>query len=888
MLREHPGAAAERTPALIRRSHTQQGEEQTVPGAIYSVEVQPILPQRLARLTDLANDLYFSWDRGVRRLFRDLDEACWEGCAHNPKVFLRRVPQARLDTAAEDPLFLAEYRRTLTAYDTYLEATAHSPVEPHLDPARDRVAYFSAEFGFHQSMPIYAGGLGILAADYCKAMSHLRAPFVGVGMLYRQGYFAQRLLCDGEQVADHRVVEPSDLPVTPALDASGNEVRVSVELAGRRVQLRVWVARAGHVRLFLLDSDTPENGPDERRVTYQLYGGDAGTRIQQEIVLGIGGVRALRALGIAPTVWHINEGHAAFLVVERCRERVREGYDFASALEGVAADTVFTTHTPVPAGHDSFEHGLMRSYFGGMMGELGIDEARFLALGASPHTPGAFNMTSLALRGSRMHNGVSRIHGQVASQMESHIWPQVPPAENPIGYVTNGVDVGTFHGLPWNALFDMYLDRGWRARLTDEAFWARFIDHIPNHVFQSVHEILKSELLGYARQLATTQFRRGGYAESLIQHLTRYLDVHHLDTLLVGFARRFATYKRATLLFRDLPRLARLVNDPDRPVLFLFAGKAHPRDLPGQQLIREIAAISMRPEFQGRILLLEDYNFSMARRLMPGVDVWLNVPEYPKEACGTSGMKAAINGAINLSVLDGWWGEGYDGENGWAITPHPELEPQRRDEQEAMELLDILEHQVVPLYYARGRAGDRDVWINKAKASMKTVLPRFNSVRMALDYLRDYYAPASRHGPRLGADSGAGARALAAWKAQVHEAWPRLRVRLAGPIPDAVRADAPLPLDVAVYLNGLRPEHVQAECLLGRPNELGEFVVSRSVLLSPAGQTGEGETLYRVDLRPPGGDAPIAAGLGQFKIRVYPYHPLLRHRFETGRMLWLE
>ena len=856
-------------------------------GTTFSVEVQPVLPARLARLTDLAHDLYYSWDRSVRRIFRDLDEATWVASLHNPRVFLRRVPQARLDAAAEDPIFLAEFRRALSAYDTYLESAGRPRSEPHLETGRDLVAYFSAEFGFHQSVPLYAGGLGILAADLCKAMSHLRAPFVAVGLLYRQGYFDQRLLCNGDQIADYRTVEPADLPVSAARDPRGAEVVVAVDLPGRRLLLRVWEAKAGHVRLYLLDSDVPGNSPRDRAITYQLYGGDAETRIQQEIALGIGGGRALRALGLAPTVWHINEGHPAFLVLERCRQQVEQGLDFASAHELAAASTVFTTHTPVPAGHDIFEHALMRTYFGGFWSGLGIDEGRFLALGATPRDPGRFNMTALALRGSRYQNGVSRIHARVAAQNEAYVWPEVPPDESPMGHVTNGVDVGTFLGLPWNALFDMYVDRGWRARLTDTAFWERVLDRIPNHVFQSVHEILKSELLEYARERATVQYRRGGYAESLIQHLTRFLTARRLDTLLVGFARRFATYKRATLLFRDLPRLARIVNNPDRPVLFLFAGKAHPNDRPGQDLIRTIAEVSMRPEFQGRIVLLEDYNFSMARRLMPGVDVWLNVPEYPMEACGTSGMKAAINGAINLSVLDGWWGEAYDGENGWAIHPHPELDPARRDEQEALELYDLLEDQIAPMYFARNREGDRDVWVSRSKASMKTVMPRFNGIRMALDYLRDYYAQAARHGVRLADGGGAGARSLAAWKARVAEAWPRLRMRLATALPAAVRAADPLALEVAVSLNGLQPEDVRVECLSGGLDEVGAFVATGSTLLEPAGDAGGGETLYRLKLRGEGG-RPLGDGLGHFKVRLFPYHPLLAHRFETGRMLWLE
>jgi len=857
-----------------------------MPGTRFSVEIRPILPERLKRLEDLANDLYYSWDRGVRRLFRHLDEKTWAACRSNPKVFLRRVGQAKLEEAAHDPIFLADFRGILSAYDTYMQERPLAEVKSSFDMQQDLIAYFSAEFGFHQSVPIYAGGLGILAGDYCKSMSNLWVPFVGVGLLYREGYFTQRIQCDGTQLARYPHVDPEDLPVVPALDPSGKELDVQVSIAGRQVKLKVWEARAGHIKLYLLDSDLAENTPRDRAITAQLYGGDREARIKQEIVLGIGGVRALRAMQLAPTVWHINEGHAGFQILERCREQVDQLMDFDSALELVAANTVFTTHTPVPAGHDIFETSLVRSHFAGYIAELGISEERFFALGADPRHSSGFNMTALSMRGSRFRNGVSRIHGRVASELEGFVWPQVPAAENPIHYVTNGIDVDSFLGQSWVALFDMYMGRGWRAKLTDEAFWKGFIGAIPNHVYQSVRQIHKNAMFAEIRRRLIVQLQRSGCVDSVISDITRYLTPRTADILVVGFARRFATYKRATLLFKDLERLARLVNDPQRPVMFIFSGKAHPDDEPGKKLLKEVVEISLLPEFRGRILMLEGYNLSLARDLYPGVDVWLNVPEYPKEACGTSGMKAGVNGAINLSVLDGWWGEAFDGENGWAINPHPELDTATRDKQEAAELLSLLEREVVPLYFSRNADGEREAWIEKSKASMRTILPHFNGMRMVGDYLSDLYGPAAKQRRLLAGDGAAGARELAQWRSKVAQAWPDIKVQLASVPPDAVNNGESMLIAVNVALNGLSPQDVEVECVVGKQDVLGEFIPVGSVMLEHTGRTPEGETQYRADLCAP---HPCYSfeGLQHYQIRVYPYHRLLSHRFECGLMLWL-
>ncbi|UCH52336.1 MAG: alpha-glucan family phosphorylase, partial [Pseudomonadota bacterium] len=595
----------------------------------FVLEVQPRIPARLERLSELANNLLYGWERQVRGLFFRLDAKLWEVVGHNPKVFLRRVSQQRLHEAAEDRVFMEEYNRVLSAFDTYHKAAMRSGVENLLDPEQDLVAYFCAEFGFHESVQLYSGGLGILAGDHCKAASDIGLPFVAVGLLYRQGYFTQTIDGQGVQVAHYAPTNFADLPISPALDADGRELRVLVNLPGRRVDVKVWWAQAGRITLYLLDTDLPENTEADRRITYQLYGGDVHTRIHQWLVLGFGGVRALRAVGRKPTVWHINEGHAAFSILERCRELVREGVNFDAALEAVAANTVFTTHTPVPAGHDIFDHSLMRTYFAEYVHEIGASMEHFLSIGATPTSQGGFNQTALALRGSRFRNGVSRIHGGVASRMSAYVWPQVPVEENPIGHITNGVHVPTFLAREWANLFDMRFGGGWRNELLNTEYWDKQVDLIPDHSFWSLRQSLKSEMLAEVQRRAVRQHRRNGASEATIQRLTQHLSPRETDVLTIGFARRVATYKRATLLFGEPERLARLLNDPVRPCLLIFAGKAHPNDLPAQQFIKIIHDYSRRPEFEGRIILLEGYDQALARKLVTGVDVWLNTPEYP-------------------------------------------------------------------------------------------------------------------------------------------------------------------------------------------------------------------------------------------------------------------
>ncbi len=852
-----------------------------LPGTRFVVETSPKIPAKLSRLEELANNLWYSWDRPTRTLFARLHPRLWDQVGANPIRFLRRIDERHLTEAAEDQAFLTAYHRVLSAFDTYHnEAMRRSP---KLGP-QQLVAYFCAEFGFHESFPIYSGGLGILAGDHCKAASDIGLPFVGVGLLYRQGYFTQHIDREGNQVSINADSEFNELPVRPALDDQGREVRVTVELAQRPVQVKVWWSRVGNVKIYLLDTDLPENQSEDREITHRLYGGDRKIRIEQEIVLGVGGVRTLSRLGLQPTVWHINEGHAAFLVLERIRNLVAETkVDYSTALEAVAANTVFTTHTPVPAGHDHFDRDMVARYFAGMDQALGLDMAGLLALGNDPgNGESEFNMTALAVRGSRHQNGVSRIHGDVSARICGGFWPQIPVQENPIQYVTNAVHVPTFLAREWMDLFDRFIGGEWRNRLSDRTFW-NSVGDIPDHLYWSVRQSLKSQMLYAVRERIAVQHYRNLGNDAHLERMLKQADLHDPNVLTIGFARRFATYKRADLLFTHLDWLRQIVLNPKCPVLFIFAGKAHPADHPGQDMIRRIHAISNMPEFQDKILLLENYDMGLARRLVAGVDVWLNTPLYPMEASGTSGMKAGINGTLNLSVLDGWWGEGYDGKNGWAIRPAPDyLDESRRNQEDARTLYEIIQDQVVPLYYDRGKFGFSSGWVAKSKAAMASTLTQFNTGRMLDEYQERFYLPAIRQGERYRENQHALARTVANWKARVREAWPNVKLhRLDNPVRH-LQFGSSMHVAVAVSLGGLQTGDVCVELLLNRsPDRLGQAEYSGFKLESRGSEGSEGEYLFALDLQPE------LCGQLDYHIRVYPCHPALTHPFETGLMTWL-
>jgi starch phosphorylase len=848
-------------------------------GTVFTIAVNPKIPPRLVRLEELANDLWYSWDRSTRSLFSRLDPSLWATTGHNPKDFLKRVDESLLLRAAEDQVFLANYNSVLSAYDSYHSEPVRNGATEGLHPD-DQVAYFCFEFGFHESFPIYSGGLGILAGDHCKAASDLRLPLVGVGLLYRQGYFFQTIDNLGNQRVTYTDSDFEDLPVASVLRDDGSEVRLEVEMPQRRVVVKVWRAKIGHVTLYLLDTNLAENSPDDRDITHQLYGGDRNLRIKQEILLGIGGVRALREVGIKPTIWHINEGHAAFMMLERMRNLVQQGLDFASSLEAVAASTVFTTHTSVPAGHDHFSDDMMAAYFEGFYRDLGITREEFMALGRVRGSHD-FNMTNLAIHGSRFQNGVSKIHGNVSARICRDLWPQIEPEENPMAHITNGVHVRTFLAQEWPDLFDRYLGYEWRNNMCDTDYWSR-ISAIPDHLFWSVRQTLKSQMLYSIRARLAVQISRNHGSEAHLDRLLRFTDPINPNILTLGFARRFATYKRATLLFNDLDWLRRIMLDQDRPVMIIFAGKAHPADVPGQDLIRHINQVAQLPEFEGQLLLVEDYDLRLARRLVAGVDVWLNSPVYPLEASGTSGMKAGINGTLNLSVLDGWWGEGYNGRNGWAIKPGPEnMDTERRDKEESRDFYETLQHHVVPLYYTRDKLGYSSGWVKMAKDSMMSLLPRYTAARMVSEYTRKFYVPASKQGALYAADDFSGAKKVAAWKAFVRKTWEGVAIRRLDTPSKRISFGDAVQFDVAVRLNGLQPEDVIVEMLICRQRNKITLREFNHIRFEFSGVEESGEHLYSLSL------TPDLCGKLDYYIRVYPYQPLLTHPFEMGMMVWV-
>ncbi|MBL8472146.1 MAG: alpha-glucan family phosphorylase [Rhodocyclaceae bacterium] len=847
--------------------------------AIFPLDVRPVLPPQLARLEELANDLWYSWDRDTRSLFSRLHVNLWEAVGHSPKALLKRVAQRRLDAAAQDPVFLHQYAQVLVAYDAYRAQSARTAVAQRLHE-HDLIAYFCAEFGLHESLPIYSGGLGILAGDHCKAASDYRLPLVGIGLLYRQGYFSQTIDKHGNQQAAYADSDFDDLPVAPVLDPDGKPLVIQLDLARRRVGVQLWQARVGHVRLVLLDTDIDSNSPQDRDIAHRLYGGDKSTRIEQEILLGMGGVRALAALGLHPTVWHINEGHAAFMIVARLLQRVEGGLDFDAALEAVAANTVFTTHTAVPAGHDHFTLDMLRDYLGPRCVAAQVPFERVAALGLTPASA-EFNMTALALRGSRFQNGVSRIHGLVSARICAAQWPQVSAEENPIAHITNGVHIPSFLSAEWREPFNRYLAAGWSGNCTDPAVW-RGVHDIPDHQFWSVRQSLKVQMLHLVRYVVARAHARNLGSESHLGRLLRLADATNPNVLTIGFARRFATYKRALLLFDDVDWLRQILCDEARPVLLLFAGKAHPADQPAQETIRRLAEYARMPEFEGRVLLLENYDLRLARRLLAGVDVWLNNPIYPLEASGTSGMKAALNGVINLSVLDGWWGEAYDGSNGWAIKPVFEgLDEASRARDEARTLYEILQDEVIPLYYARGSQGYSPGWIALAKRSIERIAPHFNAARMVGEYVAKFYQPAASQGRRHAQDDYALARELAAWKARVAEAWPRVQLRSVADAPQRLSFGNATRYALAVQLAGLDPASLRVEAVFSRPGEAAHAPRSKRLTLQPVEPLGKGEHLYALEF------TPDWCGRMECRFRAYPAHAALTHAMETGLMCWL-
>jgi starch phosphorylase len=700
---------------------------------------QTTIPERIKRLPELAGDLWWTWTPQAREVFRRLDYPIWRQTAHNPVLMLRTVSQEMLNLAAADAKFLATYDAAVTSLDAARNADDTWWQKRHPDAAGP-VAYFSAEFALHQSLPIYAGGLGVLAGDHCKEASDLGIPLVGVGFMYPQGYFHQIISSEGWQQESYERLNWADAPIEPAITAEGQPCVIAVPLGSRSVLVSVWRVRLGRVNLYLLDTDLEENAPWDRELSARLYGGDRETRIQQEIVLGIGGVRALKAMGWSPTVWHLNEGHAAFVVLQRIRDLIEAGQSFDDALQEVRRTTVFTTHTPMPAGHDAFPFNLVETHLSGAWGTLGAHRDAFLALGHYDNGSGPlFNMTALALRTAGSTNAVSQLHGAVTRKMWGPIWPGASEDKRPVRAITNGVHAPTWLSWELMRLFDKYFGDDWRERHDDEALWERIHD-IPDEELWSARQSLRQYLFDFIRERARRRWQDEHVGAARVLGAGTLLDP---SALTIGFARRFTGYKRPELIFHNHERLLSILNASRRPVQIVFAGKAHPADEIGKHHLQQVYRRAIDPVFGGRVAFVDDYDLHVAHFLVQGCDVWLNNPRKPLEASGTSGMKASVNGVPHLSIGDGWWSEGYTGENGWLIEPKtPPMDPESVDAADAEALYALLENDVVPRFYDRDKLGMPRRWLALVRQAIISVTPRFSARRMVKTYAEELYRPA--------------------------------------------------------------------------------------------------------------------------------------------------
>jgi starch phosphorylase len=842
--------------------------------------VIPTLPAELEPLREMVFNLWWTWEPSARRLFRHLDPELWNRTNHNPVRMLQLSRQSRLVDLAHDKNFLRElkdvhdaFRRYLAREDTYGKTGAASEI-------KKPIAYFSAEFGFHESIPNYSGGLGILAGDHCKSASDLDLNFVAIGLLYRHGYFKQQIDKEGTQQAVNLNQNFHHLPIREIRRGDAN-LLISVGILDREVFAKIWQLQVGRISLYLLDTDTPENSAEDRLITAELYGGDLEMRMRQEMVLGIGGVKALSALGIEAEVFHMNEGHSAFLSLERIRLRVvQQHLDFYSALQVVAAANIFTTHTPVPAGNDAFPREMMKKYFGDFATQLQIPFDELFRFGQTSADPlAAFSMTILALRMSRHANGVSKLHGEVSQALWKDVWAGVPLHEVPITSITNGIHTKTWMAPEFSALYTKFLG-DWEEHQTEPEFW-RGVIHIPDAQLWETHQKLKLRLVEFVRERVRLSRERIGESPESIRNANRILDP---EILTIGFARRFATYKRGALLFSDHDRLYRLLNDTTRPVQFIFAGKAHPRDEGGKALIQQVYKFSREAGFENRVVFVEDYDTYIARRLVQGADLWLNNPLRPLEASGTSGMKLPPNGGLNLSILDGWWRESYNGNNGWAIGAEiKEGSVEFQSEVDAGSLYQLLENQIIPLYYAKPDGKLPLAWLQLMRESIRSVTPVFNTHRMVKEYTERLYLPAAKAHAEFARADGRAASELSKWKAKMRKDWPQVRisdVQIGNPDRQNIAVGDSVQVSAKVHLGAVEPNHVRVEAYYGETENGGIRNPAVTVLDQSNATDGQGYYLYQ-------GAVPASeSGTYGFSVRVVPTHPHLMQTHELRLIAW--
>ncbi len=849
--------------------------------ARHSFTVRPHLPEALTALDRLARNLRWSWDRPTRDLFAWIDPTRWEAVGHDPMAMLASTPRARLEELAGDPSYLGALDRVVHELDAYLAEPrwyGERAAAATGDVTIGGIAYFSPEFGISEALPQYSGGLGVLAGDHLKAASDLGVPIIGIGLFYRHGYFRQSLSVDGWQQERYPNLDPHSMALTLCTDGSGAPVVVSVDLAGIRTHAQIWRADVGRIRLYLLDTDIDANPDEVRPVTDRLYGGDTEHRLRQEILLGVGGVRALRALGERAQVFHTNEGHAGFLGLERIRELIVDhSLTYAEATEVARAGCLFTTHTPVPAGIDRFPRELIERYFSGWCAECGVSFEELMSLGHRIGEPPEerFNMAVMGLRLAARSNGVSMLHGEVSRDMFADLWPDVPGNEVPITSITNGV-----HGQTWvspeiDELLTKSVGSQWSSAGPED--WDN-VGALSTADAWSARQVGAERLIGYVRERLRASVLDRGYSPSDASWTDEALDP---NALTICFARRFATYKRANLLLSQPERLRALLLNPDRPVQFVFAGKAHPADDGGKELIRQIVTFSHDLGIRHRFAFLDDYDMSVARPLYQGADVWLNTPRRPLEACGTSGEKAALNGALNCSILDGWWAEMFTGDNGWAITSAEQVEDlARRDHFEADSLFGLLEQQIVPLFFDRGHDGLPHAWVERMKTAWRTLGPQVTAQRMVRDYVTELYEPIARRAIRVVADDYAPARELVSWKTRVRDAWHGVHVDEVGPAIDVSEVGDERRVEAQVALGALGPGDVDVQVLHGPVGEGGMLIDPQVVSMSDAGAIDE------VHRRFVGTFVPAVAGRYGFTARIVPSHPELESKVSLGLLRW--
>jgi alpha-glucan phosphorylase-like protein len=838
--------------------------------------IESTLPDALQPLKVLANNLWWSWNKEAIALFEYIDKEQYIALRYNPVALLEQLSPKRAEELVNDKDFLTRLKQVVKEFEAYMAATpeAGSP----------KIAYFSMEYGLHISLRLYSGGLGVLAGDYLKEASDDNSNMIAVGLLYRYGYFEQAISLHGDQINNFPPQKFTKLPIQPVRDEQGEWVKISIGLKGRMVYAKVWELKVGRISLYLLDTDIDENEWHDRSLTHQLYGGDNEHRLRQEILLGIGGIRALRALGYDDAdIYHCNEGHAAFLNLERLKNYIQhEGMSYEMALETVRSSSLFTTHTPVPAGHDYFHEDLLREYLYSYAAELGIEWSRFVALGKiDPHNHDElFSMSHLAIRLSQEVNGVSELHGAVSQKMFKVLYPGYHPEELHLGYVTNSVHYPTWIAKEWNDLYLENFGNGFLRDQSNKEYW-RKIHNVPSEQIMGIRRKLKARLLDYVRETMQEDLtRRGENPRSIFELINAIKD----NALVIGFARRFATYKRAHLLFTNLERLSSIVSNSDRPIIFLFAGKAHPADGGGQGLIKHIIDVSKRPEFRGKVIFLENYNMEMAKLLVQGVDIWLNTPTRPKEASGTSGMKAALNGVMNFSVLDGWWAEGYRPDAGWALPLERTYDNQDlQNELDAESIYNILEFDILPTYYEQDENGISEKWVSYIRQIIAEVAPDFTMKRMLDHYYERFYHKLAERGRALRADNYAGARQVAQWKHTMEQRWDRIELAQADTFDSdnrALQVGEHFYADLKLYLNGVSAEDVGVEVVFF--NRIDEEVLNLKFKEElQLKEVKDGVASYHCELDPK------LAGVYEYGFRAFPKSGQLAHRQDLPLVKWL-